>query len=247
MGAWDSVISHHQGIERVHRVVFRSVSKTITEPVYELYRNGIMHGTVLDFDNQVVAAKAWNFFFAAVDWANAKVEAAKPAPPQPTVDELVERAEEIDRDKAILDGWGSATLSLGDDGFGEDEAVVACQEFLGAWKSRNIGRMASFMGVQMAAKNVGKLPLVVRRRFDSYVLSDEYFIVKVHHFAVSACTIEVVAVINGGDPEAIDLRWLYQGVGPDLAMPEKGNGMWKLDEWGPANFLSRSRACGIEG
>lgn len=242
MSAWDSVISHHQGIGRVHRAVYRSVSKTVSQPVADLYRHGIMHGMTLDFNNQVVAAKAWNFFFAVVDWANARTKAAKPVPPPPTVEELADRAEELYRDREILAAWSPVTLSLGDDGFDEDEAVIACNAFLEAWQSRNIGRMASFLTVQMAAKHGGGLPLVVRKRFDSYKLSSDYFIAKVDHTAASVRTVEVALTINDGDPEAVQLRWLYQGVGSDLAMPAKGNGMWKLDEWGPATFLSRSRA-----
>lgn len=52
LSAWDSPISHHQGIGRVHRVFTKQISVTMTEPVQELYRNGIMHGTVLNFDNK---------------------------------------------------------------------------------------------------------------------------------------------------------------------------------------------------
>lgn len=46
--------------------------------MYDLYRHGIMHGTIVDFNNIVVATKAWNLFFSVLDWAKAKEQAEKP-------------------------------------------------------------------------------------------------------------------------------------------------------------------------
>src|SRR5258708_4047543 len=88
LSAWDSPISHHKGIGRVHRVFFKQISVAITEPVEELYRNGIMHGTVINFDNIIVATKAWNMLFAVMDWATAKAKAEAPKPPKKTWKEI---------------------------------------------------------------------------------------------------------------------------------------------------------------
>jgi hypothetical protein len=47
-------------------------SKTSNEEVFELYRNGIVHGVLLNFNNAVVASKAWNRLFAVADWATSR-------------------------------------------------------------------------------------------------------------------------------------------------------------------------------
>jgi hypothetical protein len=52
--------------------------------LYELYRNGIIHGTLLNYDNDVVATKAWNRLFAVVDWAKARTKEQQPPRAEPT-------------------------------------------------------------------------------------------------------------------------------------------------------------------
>lgn len=43
---------------------------------YSVFRHGIMHGMVTNFDNEVVASKAWCMLFAVCDWVDA-IEADK--------------------------------------------------------------------------------------------------------------------------------------------------------------------------
>lgn len=47
-------------------------------------RNGIMHGMLINFDNKILAAKAWNLTFSIGDWMNSMIEANKPQEPAPT-------------------------------------------------------------------------------------------------------------------------------------------------------------------
>ena len=69
MSAWDSVVGHHLGLSHAHAEFTKSTFKTSDEPVVELHRNGIVHGTLVNYDNVVVATKAWNRLFAVADWA----------------------------------------------------------------------------------------------------------------------------------------------------------------------------------
>src|SRR5207245_9850382 len=105
LSAGDGPISHHKGIGSVHRIFFKQIRVTITEPVEELYRNGIMHGTVLNFDNIIVATKAWNMLFAVMDWATAKTEAEAPKPPEKTWQEVMNQMIENGKDKKLLAAW----------------------------------------------------------------------------------------------------------------------------------------------
>ncbi len=57
LNAWDSVVGHHLGLAHAHKTFTKTTSKTSSEPVFELHRHGILHGTLLNYDNPVVAAK----------------------------------------------------------------------------------------------------------------------------------------------------------------------------------------------
>ena len=61
--------------------------KTTTEALSLPYRNGILHGRDLGYDNKMVAAKSWAALFAVREWAY-KVEQkevnAPPEQPAPT-------------------------------------------------------------------------------------------------------------------------------------------------------------------
>ena len=60
MVAWDSMVGHHMGLTNVLKTFTKTVKKRKDDPVFEIYRHGIVHGTVLRFDNVIVATKAWN-------------------------------------------------------------------------------------------------------------------------------------------------------------------------------------------
>ena len=84
MRAWDRVDWAPPWTDQRHAGLHQKRKKVIKEPVYELYRHGIVHGMVVDFDNEIVATKAWNYLFAVVDWAEDKKKQETPAPPAPT-------------------------------------------------------------------------------------------------------------------------------------------------------------------
>src|SRR5258708_18619854 len=106
----------------VHGIFFKQISVTITEPVEELYRNGIMHGTVLNFDNIIVATKAWNMLFAVMDWATAKTKPEAPKPPETTGKDVINQIIVNSKDKKLLDAWSSYVLRKGDADFEKDSS-----------------------------------------------------------------------------------------------------------------------------
>ena len=91
MVAWDSVAGHHLGLSHAHQSFIKGFYKTDTTEVTELFRNGIMHGTLVNFDNDVVATKAWNRLFAVADWADARQRRARPVEPTPALRESIVR------------------------------------------------------------------------------------------------------------------------------------------------------------
>lgn len=55
--AWDSMAAHSQGLGKLKGILFTGRRKTKTEQITLPYRNGILHGTDLGYDNITVAAK----------------------------------------------------------------------------------------------------------------------------------------------------------------------------------------------
>ena len=237
LSAWDSPISHHQGIGSVHRIVFKEISVTKTEPVEELYRNGIMHGTVLNFDNIIVATKAWNLLFAVIDWATAKTKAEAPKPPEKTWKEPINQIIETDKDKRLLDAWSSYVLRKGDAGFEEDPAFVACTDYLEAWKKKNYGKMSKYLSSLITSRYGNAMPKIVREDYAAYAL-EKYEVLALNHTAAAACEIEVKIKVADKKEQTATLRWLYEGKDGKLTMLPKGNGEWRLMRWGVTTFLS---------
>lgn len=69
MTAWDSIAAHETGLQTIASLFSESRNKTNDEVITLPYRNGILHGRELAFDNKLVAAKVWATLFAIKDWS----------------------------------------------------------------------------------------------------------------------------------------------------------------------------------
>lgn len=68
--AFDSLSGHETGLQTISKIL-RSPRKKVNEDSITIpYRNGILHGKELSFDNKIVAAKCWHLLSAIVDWHN---------------------------------------------------------------------------------------------------------------------------------------------------------------------------------
>jgi hypothetical protein len=67
--ACDSISAHTKGLALLAKTLCRSRNKTRTEEILIPYRHGIVHGTDLNYDNKIVAAKTWAALFATRSWA----------------------------------------------------------------------------------------------------------------------------------------------------------------------------------
>ncbi|MCE9612921.1 MAG: hypothetical protein K8T26_01505 [Lentisphaerae bacterium] len=72
LDAWDCLTTADGSIQNIKSIFQRNRKKTRTEPIYMPFRNGILHGMDLGYDNQIVAAKCWSFLFVVKDWIRAK-------------------------------------------------------------------------------------------------------------------------------------------------------------------------------
>lgn len=70
--AWDSLAGHSTGLGKVSEVFSKSRKKTNDEVINIPYRNGILHGRDVNYDNAFNSSKLLSTIFALIDWQAAK-------------------------------------------------------------------------------------------------------------------------------------------------------------------------------
>ncbi|MFE9244967.1 hypothetical protein [Nocardiopsis sp. NPDC006938] len=234
MVAWDSVVGHHLGLAHAHRSFTKSYKKTEIAEVNELFRNGIMHGTLVNFDNQIVATKAWNRLFAVVDWADSRERHAKPVEPTPTFRESFLGWKDAQQRKARVEDW--KPYEYVPDFSSEDLPEVArvCVDFLEKWQRGQWGLVGSYFLEISARSSIGKLAPMARDLYRAFELS-EWKISCVRHVAAAVALADVELVVNETTYRT-NLRWIRVGDTGKSAM-EWESGRWALVLYGPSNFL----------
>jgi hypothetical protein len=235
LDASNTVVAHHMGLAKAHTTFRRAKSKTTDEPVFELYRNGIVHGSILNYNNEIVASKAWNRLFAVADWAMAREKEKIPAKAKPTWRELFTGLVDLDRHRKALDAWQPQALHTGDEDLENHPAYLACHDFLILWRRKNYKGMSELIS-HTAHKTYPKQMIVkVRQRYERRTLG-EFEIVEVHNSAPAVCEVTVNVTVEGAKRVA-RMRWLHEdedGHTVSASLPAD----WRLSVWWPATFLS---------
>ncbi|WP_369221542.1 hypothetical protein AB5J52_06815 [Streptomyces sp. R39] len=234
--AWDSVVGHHMGLTNAHKTFTKGKSTTNEEPVFELYRNGIVHGSILNYDNAVVATKAWNRLFAVTDWARARIKEQQPPPEKTSWKEVFAQIAENDKRMRANEAWQPSTWRPGEDDFAEHPARELADEFLTAWVAKNYGRMTQAISTEVRQPHGNAMPRLVRIEYEGFDLKS-YEVTAIDHTAPAVCLIGVVLRFGDGSQQTVNLRWLYEDAdGQPIASSLPG--VWRLRNWGPMAFMN---------
>lgn len=234
MVAWDSVTAHHHGLKHAHATFTKTFRKTEETEVFELYRHGIVHGMVINFDNVVVAAKALNQIFAIADWAETISKPPQQPEPLPTFAELHASMKDSARAKKISETFEKREYVPDQSGFSEHEIVVLAHEFLEAWRMQNYGQLAKVFP-KFPNESHGKRAGMAKNLYRKYQLT-EYAVSKVREAGAILSTVEVQAKINGTE-NSFTLRWVQMDDSAQPVLPGKP-GEWTLAPHGPSTFLT---------
>jgi hypothetical protein len=230
MKAWDSVVSHHLGLANAHRTFTERFSKTSSEEVFELYRNGIVHGVLVNFNNDVVASKAWNRLFAVCDWATSRKKQATDPKPDPSWGDLLGKVRATQEMKGALDAWVPRVLTETDAEFPDHPTHVLSIEFLSAWHSQNFGRMGELFAVMVREESQARTAGMVRDQYENLRLED-FRILQIDLTSPVAARVQVELALGTRTLQA-ELLWLYETPSGDLVLTSRP-GDWRLVLWTP--------------
>jgi hypothetical protein len=236
MVAWDSVTGHHLGLTNALEPFLKTIKKRIDEEVFEVHRHGIVHGSVVKFNNVVVATKAWNLLFAVVDWSIATTKkAAEDAKPPPTLRETFGRLAEHGRKKKARDLFEPWTVSRESETFDSDEVVVQTKLFFEAWQKKQWGRLVPLMPPQLIGqKPSGQAAEYTKSWFDMHDVAD-VVLERVEYTQSSVAEARGKGTIDGTTGN-LRLRWVRYDDEGNLALNCEA-GSWHLAVVAPRTYL----------
>jgi hypothetical protein len=237
MTAWDSVVGHHMGLTHAMATFRTTIKKRVDDEVFELFRHGIMHGSVVNFDNVVVATKAWNMLFAVADWARATRKATEPRVPEPSWSDRWSTLKRHGAYKRYESEFVPSTITPSDAGFASNEVVRGASEFLEAWRHERWGLVSAFMPpMLLGSKSAGETARFNKEVFASHDLTS-WDIAALTYDQASTAEIRGVATVNGESHE-ISFRMVLWTDDGDVAMPSEEGATWRLAVWAPRTFFA---------
>jgi hypothetical protein len=240
LAAWDTVVGHHMGLTNAHKTFTKGTYKTSSDPLYELQRHGIIHGMLVEYDNVIVATKAWNRLFAVADWATSLERRARPAEPESTWGQIFKQINKNEAAKKALAEWRPRKLTPADADFAHEEVCIRAKQYLDAWKRNNYGAMAALISPKLGEETPNATARVVRQEFELWSL-DDYAIRAADFEAAAVCELDVDLVIEG-EVRHGRMRWIREDADGVAAMPNE-SGAWYLYLWGPWAMLNQGDAA----
>ena len=243
MWADDCAAAIWKGLPSVQQVYTKSVCKRIDDPIYEVYRHAIMHGMATDFDNEVVASKAWCMLFAVCDWVEAKQRPQEKAKKVSEFTQALSIYSEAKKKNAELQkglaNWRSHTVNLSDPSEGDKEVVESCEAFFQAWISKNYGRLGSFFP-NIAGRSPGVLAGEARRCYSPHPING-FAIETIERPAVSIAQARV-QISSFSRIWVASLRFVRLNGGDPAAEWEQGE--WKVMQYATAPFADTADSDG---
>ena len=240
--AYNSMTAHSRGLVKLKEVFGISRKKTQTEEISIPYRNGIMHGMDLGYDNRIVAAKCWAALFAVRDWA---IKAAR--------NELDPPDEEALEDKSLLESirdyqkvraetesfkkWKPRDRVIGRDiptfassqDYEENSPERKMIEFCELWQEKNYGYLAARAFSPFMCKKPGE----VRKQFSSMELL-EYRLTGIHDILPTIEDIDVWLKLIRNNHE-VELEYTFRLICTDsnneiVYLPREDT-VWGVSTW----------------
>lgn len=246
--AWDSIAGHESGLKYVAQIFNKSRKKTTNEKITLPYRNGILHGKDLGYDNVIVASKLWSTLFALGAWAKIIKEGKHIAPEPKRKLSFKENLAEISktlyeyqqwqeekkvRDKE-LDSWkprNFANVNFDNLEKVENSPEKELQKFFEHVFKRKYGLIAKQLDTfPRGKKSINQLAGEVREKFENKeVLKYQIQSIVDEAPAITEIKVKVTVLTNGKEnSKVIKFRIIYQDMEGNPLVRGNQKGKWYL-------------------
>lgn len=238
--AWDSIAAHSKGLNELKRIFNTGRYSTVTDQITIPYRNGILHGMDLGYDNKTVAAKSWAALFAAREWAlkaeHGLLEEQSEAPKK-SWKELFRNINELNKVKKYQNEWIPRECILEEDNIisgnntfidGTPEYTLA--EFLILWKKRNYGKMGDHLSRYMNGNEVKAFPAQIKGIYRDKIFSN-FTIHKIIETAPSITMISGIMTYIENDVQVSKsntIRIIAETPEGDMALRITNETVWRI-------------------
>jgi len=212
----------------------------VTEPISIPYRNGILHGMDLGYDNKVVAAKTWAALFAAREWA-LKAEQGlleeQPEEPKKSWKEVFQVVEELNKVKKYQGEWiprewtpEEEIMVLDMNIFSNQTPEHSLAEFLLLWKQKNYGKMGKHLSRYLNGHEVKAFPAQIRNIYSKL----QFCSLRVERIVETAPSITLVSGIvdyidNGSSvSRGITVRIIAETLEGKMALRITDETIWRV-------------------
>lgn len=238
--SWDSIAAHSKGLNELKRIFNTGRYSTVAEQITIPYRNGILHGMDLGYDNKVVAAKAWAALFAAREWAmKAEHGLLEPQPekPQKSWKDLFRDIDELNQIKTYQKEWiPRECVPEENQIISENNEFVAgtpehtLAEFLLLWKKRNYGKMGDHLSLFINGNESKVFPAQIRSIYSNKQLSG-FTIDRIVETAPSITLISgIMSYVEDEIPlsKSKTIRIIAETPGGDMALRITNETVWRI-------------------
>lgn len=237
--AWDCIAAHETGLQTLASILTKGRNKTNEDGISIPYRNGILHGRELAFDNKLVAAKCWAALFAARDWAGALDDGKKEPKPKEEVSwrQLFKQISETNLMKKSIEEWKPRIsedipyLPFEGDiaSLPENTPEYAVAAFLDHWCNKRFGPIADAL-LYFTDTPKGKKAGIARQDFGKHV-PISFKILSVDDQAAAAT--HVIAelrfkVDNQEKLKEVSVRAIYQDLENNPSVRSMPGGHWRI-------------------
>ncbi len=237
MAAWDSVVGHHMGLTHVMTTFKASKKRRVDEEVFEVFRHGIVHGTVVNFDNAIVATKAWNMLFAVADWATATTKAAEPSEPRPGWPEAIQGIQELGRRARYKERFTPRLLTAETASFEEDPVASRARTLLDAWQRRQWGKVVAYLPPEDVRKlGTGQVIQMIKDTLNGELVLTHWALTSVDYNRRYCADVEATATVNGHDG-TLRIRFSNKDDQGTICVPGTSGSDWYVTIWAPNQFF----------
>lgn len=238
--AWDCVVGCSNGLTAIKSMYVKSRTTLNTSPIDMPYRNGILHGRDIHYDNVKVSCKCVNLLFAVSDWMKMKrteevrkLKFEKECNPPP-ISESLKKLKDNREVRKEISNWKRRKIVIGKDipecgeiseyiDYGYIQSVV---EMFDYWKNENYGKLSIKLKNVINGDNPNHCAgeckkLFLNKKFISYK------ILEVEEKAAALSRILVAVKFKKGD-DIVDTIWefgcVYENTNDIVSVPWRNNG-----------------------